>query len=95
MSREIFVTEVGPDNLSFLCSMDEHSEGEFRHLVAEELEELCLLHTEHGSDFANVHILLEFNFLKVQLGWEAKLSELGFHGVTVVLQSILALLEEN
>ena len=95
MSREIFVTEVGPRDLSFLGPVHQHSEGEFRHLVAEKLEELSLLHTEHGSDFANVHILFQLNFLKVQLGWEAKLSELGFHRVTMVLKSILALLKEN
>ena len=79
MSREIFVTEIGPRDLSFLGPMHQNSEGKFRHLVAEKLEELSLLHTENCTDFTNVNILLQLNFLKIQLGWEAKLSELGFH----------------
>ena len=85
MSREIFVTEVGSRDLSFLSPVHKHSEGEFRHLVAEKLKQLGLLHTEYSPNFANVNILLQFNFLKVQLGWEAELSELGFHRVTMIL----------
>ena len=81
--------------LAVFGPLRKHSQLEGRHLVAEQLQDLRLLHVKCLPLFAHENIRNQLELLKVQLNWQSKLLQVWLERVSIAGERVKAFFQED